>query len=178
MNLKTALKEFVKWDKQGRYLFTNRDIARIFFDQKPKTLQESLNRLVRDGILERPCRGIYIFAFANSRDNYVIENIARSLRRGKYNYVSLESALSEYGAISQISLDRLTIMTTGRSGEYKTPYGVIEFTHTKRTITNILDNTQKYERPLAIANAETAWRDLKRVGRNTHLVNIGELDNE
>ncbi len=41
----------------------------------------------------------------------------------------LESALSEYGVISQIPIDRLTIMTTGRKGHYKTPYGTIEFTH-------------------------------------------------
>lgn len=39
--------------------------------------------------------------------------------RGEYNYISLESALSEYGIISQIPIDRLTIMTTGRKGEYK-----------------------------------------------------------
>ncbi len=34
---------------------------------------------------------------------------------GEYNYVSLESMLSEYGLISQIPIDRLTVMTTGRN---------------------------------------------------------------
>ena len=54
------------------------------------------------------------------------------MRRGEYSYISLETMLSEYGAISQVPIDRLTVMTTGRKGEYETPFGVIEFTHTKR----------------------------------------------
>ncbi|MDV7106381.1 hypothetical protein R3X26_18525 [Vibrio sp. TH_r3] len=31
--------------------------------------------------------------------------------------------LSDFGVISQIPVDRLTVMTTGRSGEFKTPLG-------------------------------------------------------
>jgi len=51
--------------------------------------------------------------------------------------------LSEYGVISQIPLDRLTVMTTGRKGIYKTIYGTIEFTHTKRSVENILDQNDR-----------------------------------
>ncbi|WP_422139500.1 hypothetical protein [Endozoicomonas sp. ALC020] len=71
-----------------------------------------------------------------------VQSIAIALRRGDYNYISLESALSEYGAISQIPVDRLTIMTTGRKGEYKTPFGVLEFTHTRRSVADILDSAR------------------------------------
>ena len=40
-----------------------------------------------------------------SRDaGYTVEHVAIALRRGHYSYVSLESALSEYGAISQVPL--------------------------------------------------------------------------
>lgn len=42
--------------------------------------------------------------------------------------------VSESGAISLIPLDRLTVMMSGRKGHYETPYGVIEFTHTKRPV--------------------------------------------
>lgn len=67
-------------------------------------------------------------------------------------------------------------MTTGRKGIYKTIYGVIEFTHTKRTVKDILENTIKIkERPLRIASKEAALRDLKRVGRNMNLINREEL---
>ncbi|HGS5457581.1 TPA: hypothetical protein ACN32Y_004777 [Vibrio parahaemolyticus] len=87
---------------------------------------------MKNQILERVARGIYLYTLSKDRFSAnTLEIIAKTLRRGEYSYVSLESALSEYGVISQIPMDRLTVMTTGRKGEYKTRYGVIEFTHTK-----------------------------------------------
>lgn len=178
MNRSMALKKFTEWDKQGRYVFTLADLNKIFAEDSPKTLQAGLNRLVKDGLLARPVRGIYVFNFARSQDSYTIEHIARALRRGEYNYVSLESALSEYGIISQIPIDRLTVMTTGRKGTYATPFGTIEFTHTKRQQQDILAGMVQTNRPLKIATPEYALRDLKRVGRNVHLVNEKALLND
>jgi len=111
-----------------------------------------------------------VYALARSMDSHTVERIAVALRRGEYNYISLESALSEYGAISQIPVDRLTVMTTGRKGLYRTPWGTIEFTHTKRATSNIIASICNVGRPLRLATPMAAWRDLKRVGRNTHLV--------
>lgn len=73
---------------------------------------------------------------------------------------------------------RLTLMTTGRRGEYSTPFGVIEFTHTARSVLDVLDGTLDFGRPLRIATRRTAYRDLKRVGRNLHLVDQIALDEE
>ena len=81
---------------------------------------------------------------------HTLENVAKAMRRGEYNYVSLESALSEYGVISQIPM-RLTVMTTGRKGEVNTPFGTIEFTHTSRPIHDILDDIHDIGRPLRLA---------------------------
>lgn len=165
-----AIRIFTEWDAKGRYVYTLNDLAKLFPEDSPRTLQEGTNRLVKSGVLQRVCRGIYLYAFSQARDSNVIEQIAKTLRRGDYNYVSLESALSEYGAISQIPVDRLTVMTTGRKGEYKTPYGIIEFTHTKRKLRDILNSMKEVGRPLRLASPMAAWRDLKRVGRNNHLV--------
>jgi len=166
-----AIQTLRKFDKQGKFLFTKQDLAKLFPDDHPKTFEEGLNRLVKADILVRACRGIYINPYAQSMDSYIIEHIAKALRRGEYNYVSLESMLSEYGLISQILIDRLTVMTTGRKGTYKTSYGIIEFTHTKRPIPDILKSIKRIEgRPLRVATQETASRDLKRVGRNTELL--------
>lgn len=178
MNRATALKKFTEWDKRGRYVFTLADLSKMFAEDSPKTLQAGLNRLVKEGILTRPVRGVYLFNLAHSSDSYAIEHIARALRRGEYNYVSLESALSEYGVISQIPIDRLTVMTTGRKGTYHTPFGTIEFTHTKRSQQDILAGIVQANRPLRIATPECALRDLKRVGRNVHLVNEKALFND
>ncbi|TDX32149.1 hypothetical protein DFO67_10298 [Modicisalibacter xianhensis] len=134
MDQKTARQRLDAWERQGRTVFTLRDLAKLFHEDSPKTLQEGLRR---HGILEGVSRGVYVYAQSHTPDAYRLERIARAMRRGEYNYVSLESALSEYGAISQIPVDRLTVMTTGRKGTYRTPYGTIEFTHTSQPPGNI-----------------------------------------
>lgn len=175
MNTNTAIKRLTHWDQQGRRVFTRGDLAKIFHDDSPRAFKAGLQRLVADEILQRPVRGVYIFALSGIKSSDTLEHIAKALRRGEYNYVSLESALSEYGVISQIPVDRLTVMTTGRKGEYPTPFGVIEFTHTKRSPAEILPSVREVQRPLKLATPAAAWRDLKRVGRNTHLVDEKEL---
>lgn len=176
MNIAQAVQTLHHWDKQGRIVFTHQDMVTLFSQESLKSLTKSLDRLIRAGVLIRACRGVYVNAIAATRAERLLELVAVALRRGEYNYISLESMLSEYGAISQVPIDRITVMTTGRKGEYQTPFGVIEFTHTSRSIVDILESTtQSTSRPLRMATPATAWRDLKRVGRNTHLVNIREL---
>lgn len=176
MNRLKAIKTLRDWDNKGKYVFTKGDLRKIFPDEKIKSLTEGIQRLTKDGLLIRACRGIYVNPNATSFDSYAIEHIAKALRPGSYNYISLESMLSEYGIISQIPIDILTVMTTGREGIYKTPFGTIEFTHTKRSFIKIVkDLKQVGNRPLRIATKEVAWRDLKRVGRNTTMVDTEEL---
>lgn len=172
-----AIKKFSELDQQGRYVFALSDLRKVFNDDNEATLRDGIKRLLKDRILTRACRGVFVYNVARSKNSNVLEQIARTLRRGQYNYVSLESALSEYGAISQVPIDRLTVMTTGRAGEFKTPFGTIEFTHTKRGINAILEHSIEVGRPLRLATLSAAFRDLKQVGRNLHLVD-SEVVNE
>ncbi|ETS31841.1 protein of unknown function (DUF4095) [Photorhabdus khanii NC19] len=170
MNQTTAIQRLSQFDQQGRYVFTNKDLSKLFPEDSKRAFQAGLNRLVKQCVLTRASKGVYVFALSRHKGSNTLELIAKTMRRGEYNYVSLESALSEYGVISQIPIDRLTVMTTGRKGEYKTPFGTIEFTHTKRSVADIVNHIQNVGRPLRLVNKQTAYRDLKRVGRNTHLV--------
>lgn len=164
-------------DKRGVYAIARPQLAKYFPSDNPKAFAEGLNRMVREGLLVRAAKGVFVNPRAHSFDSRAIEHIARCLRPGHYSYVSLESALSEYGVISQIPMDRVTIMTTGRSGVIKTPYGVIEFTHTKQDMSTILDSTVWQEgRPLRIATKQAAYRDLKHARRNLHLVDTEMLE--
>ncbi|MCC2666326.1 MAG: hypothetical protein K0R24_1097 [Gammaproteobacteria bacterium] len=179
MNKLKAIQSIRYFDQKGKFVFSKQDMRKLFPEDTPKTLEAGLNRLVQSGLLARACKGVYVNPYAKSMDSYTIEHIAKVLRRGKYSYVSLESALSEYGLISQIPIDRLTIMTTGREGLYKTSYGMIEFTHTKRSVIDILNSFQKIKgRPLRVATQKAAVRDLKRVGRNINLLHLGKDDDE
>ena len=87
--------------------------------------------------------------------------------------------LSEYGVISQVPMGRLTVMTTGAPGEFHTPYGIIEFTHTKRSVPDILKRTfYTAERPLRRAYKKAAAQDLRRVGRNVDMMDLDELNDD
>jgi predicted transcriptional regulator of viral defense system len=160
-------------DRKGVYILTKGDIEKLFPNEEQKTLEKSLQRMVSQGLLTRASKGVYLNPAAKSQSGRVIEDIAKALRPGCFSYVSLESILSEYGLISQIPVSRITIMTTGAAGTYETPYGPIEFTHTKRSAANIMASTlYSDERPLRIATKEAAIRDLMRVGRNVNMLDL------
>lgn len=171
MKIIDAMKTLKALDQQGVYVFNRTDMEKMFPEEQEKTLEKSLQRLVKDGLLERVYKGIYVNPMASSKKSRVIEDIAAVARRGFHSYVSLESMLSEYGDISQIPVSLLTVMTTGAKGIYKTKYGTIEFTHTRRSVPDIAKRTQLAQgRPLRIATREAAKKDLFRVGRNTNML--------
>ncbi|MDN7131526.1 type IV toxin-antitoxin system AbiEi family antitoxin domain-containing protein [Halomonas sp. MC140] len=170
MKQSEAIKRLAEFDQRGRYVFSTQDMSKVFLEDTARGREATLKRLVKAGILERPTKGVYLYGLSRNKGPDTLELIGKTLRRGEYSYISLESALSEYGVISQIPVGRLTVMTTGRKGEYKTPYGVIEFTHTKRRVSDILSTIKDRGRPLKVAAKFAALRDLKRVGRNTHLI--------
>ena len=175
MKQSSAINILNHWDALGRYVFLKRDL-RTVFSEDGKTLDQTLKRLVDAGVLHRPVHSVYLYAFSKHIGPYTIGYIARNLRRGEITFESLESALSQYGVISQIPIDRLTLMTTGRSGEYRTPYGVIEFTHTKAKPAEIAANLlDRDENPLPIANKHYAYKNLRATGRNLNLVDKEEL---
>jgi hypothetical protein len=176
MNRMDLIQKLAELDRRGVHVLARRDIEKLFPEESAKSMDQSLSRMVADGILQRVARGLYTNPSASSKNRWIAEEIAKALRPGSLSYVSLESILSEYGVISQIPVDRMTVMTTGASGLINTPYGTIEFTHTKRGVADIVRHTLVSEgRPLRIATRKAAVRDLLRVGRNVHMMNPDEL---
>lgn len=176
MNKIDAINTLAALDRLGVYVFSKGDLAKAFPDEKEKAFEKSLQRLVSDGILQRVAKGVYVNTLARSKRGQVIEDIASVLRRGYFSYVSRESMLSEYGVISQVPVSRITLMTTGANGVYETPYGVIEFTHTKRKPAELIERTMtKKGRPLRLATRQAALADLVRSGRNTNMIDREEL---
>ncbi|AMP02406.1 type IV toxin-antitoxin system AbiEi family antitoxin [Collimonas pratensis] len=171
--------KLLELDRRGVYVLARRDIEKLFPDESEKAMEKSLQRMVADGLLQRVAKGLYLNPAATSKNRWIAEEIARALRPGCLSYVSLESILSEYGAISQIPINRMTVMTTGKSGVVDTPYGTIEFTHTKRRAAEIIKRTMQAKgRPLRIATKQAAIRDLLRVGRNANMIDRSELEDE
>jgi predicted transcriptional regulator of viral defense system len=171
-----AISKLAALDRHGVYVLTKGDLSKAFPGEKEKALEKSLQRLVSDGVLQRVARGIYVNMLARSKRSNIVEDIAAVLRRGHYSYLSMESMLSEYGVISQVPLSRITLMTTGARGVYHTPYGTIEFTHTKRRTADLIRRTVSAKgRPLRMATKPAAISDLVRSGRNVTMMDPQEF---
>lgn len=179
MNKMDAINKLAALDRVGVYVLSKGDLAKAFPNEKEKAFEKSLQRLVSDGILQRVAKGVYVSTMAKSKKGRVIEDIASVLRRGHFSYVTRESILSEYGVISQVPVSRITLMTTGASGLYETPYGTIEFTHTKRRPVELIARTLSVKgRPLRIATRQAAVADLMRAGRNTNMIDMDALGDD
>ena len=162
--LKTVLESLA--DSQ-HYLFSVSDFSALFPQKSPAALLVLLGRAVKNGILERVCRGFYIYKKAAYPKDFVLYHLAGRLRAQNFCYLSLESVLSENGVISQIPLSCITLMTSGRSGIINcSQYGRIEFTHTKKKhkdIAHLLTYNFRYK--LWCASEQLALQDLFDVGR-------------
>lgn len=170
MKLIEAIHALQSFEDRGRCVYRTRDLRKLFSDVTESGFRSTLQRLKETGRLASACRDVYVFQNGRANRTHLLEEIAATMRRGDLCYTSLESALAEYGLISQIPTDRLTVMTDGRSSEIKTPFGVVEFTHSNRDKAELLERSVNVGRPLRLATESAALSDLKRVGRNTHLL--------
>ena len=175
MRQKNAIRMFREMDRMKRRVFNMSDLRKMFPQDSNKALVESINHLVANDILERPTRGVYVYGDTRHPRTHLLYEFARTLRRGCHTYLSLESALSEYGVISQIPMGHHTFMTTGRQGEFRIGHGTIEFTHTSRNPLDFVTDLLEVGRPLPIASMERALIDLRRVGRNVGMLDYGEI---
>jgi hypothetical protein len=155
-------------DRAGAWAFTPESFSALFGDIEPGYLRLRMKRLTDQGVLARAARGVYVNPFARSMPTDVRGGLIRFLRPREISYVSLESRLSESGVISQVTT-ALTCMTTGSPGRFETPWGAIEFTHTE---CDIEFGTDVHVRDDGVfeATVKRAARDLRRVGRNTDLI--------
>lgn len=162
----------------GRRVFSIIDLMKLFPDSDRKTLREFLSRHCSgpDPLLTRACRGVYVNAKAPKGD--ILQEVARVCRRGFRSYLSNESVLSAYGVISQIPFDRITVMTTGREGDVETPFGTIEFTHTRSSPAAV---DKGVSRPagrhlLPVATLDRALRDYRISRRPMEMIDVEALN--
>jgi len=160
--------KLVEADRKGVWAFTPSSFGALFEKDDPNYLKLMMKRLADQGVLTRAARGTYVNTLARSLPTDIRRGLIRFLRPREVSYVSLESKLSEAGAISQIAA-ALTCMTTGSSGTFETPWGIIEFTHTGRDI-DIGKDVYCGDDGTLEATVRCAARDLRRVGRNVDLI--------
>ena len=163
-----VLKLLLDVDRKTIWAFTPATFGALLGGVDPNYLKLMMKRLTDQGVLTRAARGVYVNPLARSLPSDIRRGLIRFLRPREISYVSLESKLSEAGAISQITT-ALTCMTTGSPGSFKTPWGIIEFTHTDRDI-DFRKDIYRRDDGMLEATVARARRDLRRVGRNVDLI--------
>ena len=177
MRTADAVKTIHELDQSGRAVFTTDDLRVIFRERSESTFAASLTRLVRQGVLQRAARGVYVNPRTRIR-RFRLQLLALALRPGQENYLSLETALGIYSLISQQTLGNITVVTTGRKGRFSTPWGGIRFTRTTRSVDEIRALTVDVGNPIRWAKPRTALEDLRRTRRNLELVDIDDEELE
>lgn len=154
------------------YLFSSHDLRPLFFNMSDSNFKTLLSRSVHAGLLLRVCRGLYAYRKEIPVDGLFLFHVAAYLRSNNFNYISLETSLSDVGIISQVPINSITIMSSGRSNTVSCgEFGFIEFVHTTQKPADIVDLlSYDSQRGLWRANISLALRDMKVTHRNCDLV--------
>jgi hypothetical protein len=123
-------------------------------------------------MLKRVCRGIYFYPVPGYAAGNLLCHAAARLRASEFNYISLETVLSDAGVISQVPMNWISLMTSGRSHVVDCgDYGHIEFVHTAQRPEDIGGElTYDVDRHLWRASVRQALRDMKATRRSMELV--------
>ena len=154
-------------------LFTAGDLRCLFPDLADGAFNTLLSRAVDAKVLVKVCKKIYLFKKYYKNDGNLLFHVAGLLRSNHFNYVSLETILSSCGVISQVPMNWISLMSSGRSYLISCQeFGTIEFIHTTQKPAKIKDFLD-YDQPTRLwhAQPQLALRDMKRTNRNLDLIN-------
>lgn len=130
-----------------------------------------LSRATKAGLLRRVCKGIYLYPVPDYPAGNLLFHAAARLRAGEFNYISLETALSDAGVISQMPINWISLMSSGRSHVVDCgDYGHIEFVHTAQKPDDIAPELS-YDAGCHLwrASVPQAMRDMKATRRSLEL---------
>jgi predicted transcriptional regulator of viral defense system len=158
-------------------VFALQDLRGLLPAQGLEASKAIVARLEKRGEIERVCRGIYVLPGCRLRGSDLLGHVAARLRADRFNYLSLETVLSEAGVISQIPMSRIMLMSSGRSHVISCGrHGEIEFVHTAKKARDLAkDLTYDPGYQLWRASVALALRDMKDTRRDTGLVNLEEV---
>ena len=153
-------------------LFTPDDLRAILPELSQAAFKTLLSRAVRDGHLARICRGLYVYEKAKPDRGWVLPYAAAKLRPLGLNYLSLETVLSDAGVISQMPIDRIMVMSSGRSCVIDCgAWGSIEFVKTRQPAETLVGQLAfDPGAQLWRASVAQALRDMRATHRNVDLM--------
>ena len=153
-------------------LFTPYDLRSLLPDLSQSAFKTLLSRAVQEGHLMRFCRGLYLYQKVAPSSGLLLFHAAARLRADGFNYISLETALSESGVISQVPMNWISLMSSGRSSIISCgPWGTIDFVHTRQRPKELVGQLHYDKRcKLWRASVPLALRDMRSTHRNLDLI--------
>lgn len=170
--MRTLINWLQKHSSPGHYLFSSQDLRALCPDVSAAAFKTLLSRTVKLGYLERVCRGLYAHNISDNSNGMLLVHAAAYLRSNEFNYISLETVLSDAGVISQIPINSISIMSSGRSNKIACGrFGAIEFIHTTQRPVEVMDQiTYDENSRMWRASVRLALKDMKRAHRNCDLI--------
>lgn len=162
---------------QDHYLFTPDDLRALLPDLSPGAFRALLHR-AGQGVLRRVCRGLYLYPRVDYPQGSLLFHAAARLRAASFNYISLETALSDAGVISQVPAQWVTLMSSGRSSQISCgEWGTIEFVHTRQAPGAVCGELS-YDRRCGLwrASVPLALRDMRAARRDMDLIDWSVAD--
>ena len=154
------------------YLFSLGDLRALLPALSEAAFKTLLSRAVSEGHLARVCRGLYLYERVDYPRGQLLFHAAARLRADTFNYISLETALSDAGVISQIPINWITLVSAGRSNIIRCgAWGTIEFVHTRKRPDDVAEQLH-YDRRCHLwrASVALALQDMRATRRNMELV--------
>lgn len=158
-------------------VFAPSDLRALLPEHGDGAFKSVVTRLQKRGDLIRVCRGIYMLPESALRGSALLGRTAARLRADRLNYLSLETVLSDAGLISQVPMNRITVMSSARTSTISCgAFGKIEFVHTQKTAEDLASELS-FDSHFGLWRASTrlALRDLRDTRRDTGLVRWNEV---
>lgn len=166
----------------GGGVFATQDLRALLPDLSDGAFKTLLSRAAErqhaGERLQRVCRGVYVYGQVAASSGLLLFHAAAVLRANGFNYISLETALSAQGLISQVPMNWVSIMSSGRSSVVPCgAWGTIEFVHTSRQPNDLADQLA-YDAACRLWRASTALalRDMRATRRSMDLVDLRALE--
>lgn len=157
---------------EEHYLFTLADLRTTLPKLSPGAFKLVVSRAEKANLFRRVCRNLYLYPKVPYQNGLLLFHAAARLRADEFNYLSLESVLSEAGVISQVPINWITVMSSGRRNVIRCgEWGTIEFVHTSHKPGDVCNQLEYDARcHLWRASVPLALRDMKATRRSLDII--------
>ena len=110
-------------EKHKYYIFSNDDVSRFFPEEKKQNIKMMLHRWKGKGWICPLKRGLYELTYPK---DFVIPDMFTANKLYSPSYVSMETALSNYSIIPEVSM-AVTSITTKPTRRFKNKHGLFTY---------------------------------------------------